>query len=99
MNKYVFLAKIKNSNDRDCVYYYELDSFTFECSHYFSGLRLSGACFSGFVQELKDIVNNDFDNLETILTKEDFNKLFDIDKKIPFYQALLNKNKHRKVFL
>lgn len=82
MNKYVFLAKIKNSDDRDCVYYYELDSFTFECSHYFSGLRLSGACFSGFVQELKDIVNNDFDNLETILTKEDFNKLFDIDKKI-----------------
>lgn len=73
--KYLFLAKIKNSDERDCVYYFDTKSFMFESEDYFCGLRLS-ACFSGFEKKLKDIVKNNFDMLETTLTKSDFEKLF-----------------------
>lgn len=82
MNKYVFLAKVKNSDDRDCVKYLDLTSGEFECDHYFRGLHISGACFSGFKTELEEEVNNNFDNLETILTKDDFLRLFEFDKQI-----------------
>lgn len=76
----IFLAKIKDSDDRDCVYYVEFCEF--ECEHYFGGLHLSGACFSGFEDEFKEIIANDFDKLETILTKDEFIKLFELNDKI-----------------
>lgn len=78
--KKIFLAKIKDSNDRDCVFYAEFCGF--ECENYFGGLYLSGACFSGFEDELVEIVTNDFDKLETILTKDEFIKLFELNDKI-----------------
>ncbi len=78
----LFLAKIKDSNDRDCVYYLDLSSGKFECNHYFSGLHICGACFSGFQEELKNEVNNNYNNLDTILSKDDFNVLFQFDKNI-----------------
>ena len=65
----LFLAKIKNSDDRDCVFYVELRGF--ECNHYFGGLSLGGACFGGYQEEFRKIVDNDFDTLETIYTKEE----------------------------
>ena len=76
----VFLAKIKNSDDRDVVYYIEFNGF--ECEHYFGGLHLCGACFCGFEKEFKDIVEKDFDNLETILTKEEMSRLFELNDEI-----------------
>lgn len=74
MSKYIFLGKIKNSDDRDCVIYMEFKGF--ECNHYFAGLRTSGACFSGRLNEIKDNI----DNFESILTKEELLRLFELDK-------------------
>lgn len=76
----VFLAKIKDSDDRDVVYYVKFKGF--ECEHYFGGLQLCGACFCGFEKELRDIVESNFDNLETILTKEEMCKMFELNDKI-----------------
>lgn len=42
----LFLAKIKNDDDRDIVKYIEFSGF--ECNHYFGGLHIHGACFCGF---------------------------------------------------
>ena len=70
----MFLGKIKNSDDRDCVIYMEFKGF--ECDHYFAGLRTSGACFSGRLNEIKDNI----DNFESILTKEELLRLFELDK-------------------
>ena len=59
----LFLAKIKNSDDRDIVKYIEFSGF--ECNHYFGGLHIHGACFCGFEKELRDIVENNFDPSKT----------------------------------
>lgn len=75
----VFLLKT-NENDRDCVKYLEIEGF--ECGHYFGGLRIHGACFCGFEKELEEMVRNNFENLETILTKDEFVKLFDLNKEL-----------------
>jgi len=76
----IFLAKIKNDNDRDVVNYLEFNGF--ECNHYFGGLHICGACFGGFETELRKIVENNFEDLETILTKEEFMKLFELNDRI-----------------
>lgn len=76
----LFLAKIKNDDDRDIVKYIEFSGF--ECNHYFGGLHIHGACFCGFEKELRDIVENNFDDLETILTKEEFMKIFELDDEL-----------------
>lgn len=76
----LFLAKIKNSDDRDCVFYVELRGF--ECNHYFGGLSLCGACFSGYYDEFKERVENDFDTLETIYTKEEMQELFRLNDEL-----------------
>lgn len=76
----VFLAKEKNSDDRDIVKYIEFNGF--ECGHYFGGLHIIGACFSGYKEELKNIVENDFESLETILTRDEFIKLFELDRQL-----------------
>lgn len=75
----LFLAKI-NNDDRDCVYYVDFEGFV--CNHYFSGMHLTGACFSGGEKEFRDIVDNHFDCLETILSKEDFIYLFKLQEDI-----------------
>ena len=76
----LFLAKIKDTDDRDCVFYVELEGF--ECGHYFGGLRLGGACFSGYYDEFRKIVENEFDTLETIYTKEEMQELFKLNDEL-----------------
>jgi len=76
----LFLAKIKDTDDRDAVNYLEFEGFV--CEHYFSGLHIVGPCFSNNGSELKELVENNFDELETILTKEEFLKLFELDEKL-----------------
>lgn len=76
----LFLAKIKNSDDRDCVFYVELRGF--ECNHYFGGLSLGGACFSGYEKEFRDIVDNSFDTLETIYTQKELQELFRLNDEL-----------------
>ena len=77
----LFLAKITNSDDRDCVHYLDTNTGNFECGHYFSGLRICGANFSGTF-DMEKIVNDKFEKLETILTQEEFKRLFEFDEKI-----------------
>ena len=79
MNKYIFLLRIKDEGDRDAVKYLDLESGQFECGHYFAGLRICGACFSGFEKELKETSLNNF---ETILTHEELKRLWAFDDKI-----------------
>lgn len=64
----LFLYRLKNSEDRDaCAYIDEIPS-TFDCEHYFGGVYLQGACYSG----------GDFafyEDIETVLTKQEYEKL------------------------
>ena len=76
----IFLAKENNTDDRDCVKYIEFSGF--ECDHYFGGLHIHGACFCGYEKELREDIKNNYENYTTILSKEDFEHLFDIDDRI-----------------
>lgn len=69
MKEKMFLGKVKNSEDRDCVKYIEFNGF--ECGHYFGGFYICGACFCGFDE---DVFNN-IDNLETILSRDELVRL------------------------
>lgn len=80
MERKYFIAKIKNDDDRDCVKYIEFGGF--ECEHYFSLFHIGGACFCGFEKEFYDMIINNFDELETILTQDDFIKLFKADEEL-----------------
>ena len=80
MRNRLFLAKVKNTDDRDIVKYIEFTGF--ECNHYFGGLHIEGACFSGFEKEFRNLVENNFEELETILTKDEFIKLFKLNDEL-----------------
>lgn len=71
----LFLYRLKNDEDRDaCAYIDEIPS-SFECEHYFSGVRIQGACYfgGGFAP---------YENIETILTKREYEMLLKFDKAI-----------------
>jgi len=70
MSKYVFLYKIWNSDDRDCVKYVE--------SNPSGTIGLHGACFScGFDRE-----DFDYDDIVTLLTRKDFELIFHYNSEI-----------------
>lgn len=78
-----FIGKVKDTNvkginERDVVYYIKFGGF--ECNHYFSGFHLNGACFSGFEKEFKQLF--DEGKIESILTTQDIEKLYDINNKL-----------------
>lgn len=79
-NERIFLAKELNNNDRDIVKYLEFNGF--ECGHYFSGLHIVGACFSGFEKEFREKVKTDYENIETILTKEELEQMFELNDEL-----------------
>lgn len=58
MSKRVFLYK-DNSESRDCCAYIEPSRF--ECGHYFSGLTLHGACYSGHDMASYEDIKNSID--------------------------------------
>lgn len=70
----VFLYK-ENGDDRDCVKYIKSSPFRFECDHYFGGINLSGACFSGAGWA-------SYEDIQTILTQDEYQRLIDFDKEI-----------------
>ena len=80
MDKNIFLAKIKNSDDRDVVFYINFRGF--ECNHYFGGMSLGGSCFSGYYEEFRALVYNNYNALETILTKDELIHLFRLNDDI-----------------
>lgn len=78
-----FIGKVKDTNvkgidEKDVVYYIEFEDF--EYNHDFRGFRLKGACFSGFEKEFKQLF--DEGKIESILTTQDIEKLYDIDNKL-----------------
>ena len=89
----LFLAKIKNSDDRDVVYYLDFEGIRED--GYFSNINLNGSCFSGFKKELLDIIENEFDSLETIYTKEEITKLFELDDELDKVKNCINADKEK----
>lgn len=76
MSNYVFLYKEQNTEDRDCVKYVDLGREIFECDHYFRKIMVTGACFSGG-ENFDDL---DFENITSILTKDEFLQLDKFNK-------------------
>lgn len=71
----VFLYRVKDTDDRDCCAYIEDTPLRFECGHYFGSVGLHGACYG----------NNhfdDYDEIETILTRQEYQELIDFSKAI-----------------
>lgn len=74
-DKYLFLYREKNSDDRDCCAYIEAKNPKWECGHYFGGVGLHGACYCGH-----DFP--DYKDIETILTKTEYEELIAYNKAI-----------------
>ena len=75
MSKKVFLFKVVDSDDRDCVGYIENQPMRFECGHYFGRPIIHGAnyCNSDFPM---------YDEIKTILTEDEYYQLLDFDEQI-----------------
>lgn len=77
--KYLFLGKREN-DDRDACVYIDTKSVSFDCGHYFGGIHFTGACFSGFEDEvIEDMTNGKF---KTILTLNEFKELISLKEEI-----------------
>lgn len=64
----LFLYRLKNDSSRDACAYINESPSTFECGHYFSGVGIQGACYCG--GEFAS-----YEDIETILTKQEYQKL------------------------
>lgn len=73
MSKLIFLYRTKAADDRDCCAY--IKPIRFECGHYFSCVGVYGACYSKSDFE-------PYENIDTFLTEEEYNKLLSIKKSI-----------------
>lgn len=79
MKKYLFLYKENNTDDRDAIKYIDVSRIDkLECGHYFPSINVIGACFS---QSLK-LNEIDFNNITSILDKDEFAKLDEYNKNI-----------------
>lgn len=67
MSKYIFLYREK-VDDRDCCAYIENKPTRFECDHYFGSVILHGACYCNHNFA-------DYDDIETALTREEYEAL------------------------
>lgn len=73
--KYLFLYREKKADDRDCCAYIEAKNPRWECGHYFGGVGLHGSCYSGGRFP-------DYDDIETVLSKKEYEDLVAYDKAI-----------------
>lgn len=74
----LFLFRLKDSTERDAVHYLDLETGSFECGHYFAGLRITGACFSG-IPNMHELAYN---SIETTLTESEIQRLINFNKEI-----------------
>ena len=72
--KKVFLYK-DNSGDRDCCAYIDAQPSRFECNHYFGGVTLHGACYSGHKFA-------EYEDIRTVLTQDEYAQLVQFSKDI-----------------
>lgn len=75
MNDYIFLYRIKDTDDRDACAYIENQALRWECNHYFGGINLHGSCYCGHEWAK-------YEDIETILTKEKYTTLQKFNKDI-----------------
>ena len=75
MSRYLFLYKVKDSDDRDCCAYIEAKNPRWECDHYFGGTTLHGACYCGHDFEA-------YDDVDTVLTREEYEQLIQFNNDI-----------------
>lgn len=73
--KKVFLYRVKDTDDRDCCAYIDEKPNRFECGHYFGRPILHGSCYCNSDWE-------EYDNIETILTREEYMTLVRFDRAI-----------------
>lgn len=71
----LFLYRLKNDSSRDACAYINESPSTFECGHYFSGVGIQGACYCG--GEFAS-----YEDIETILTKQEYQKLLKFNEDI-----------------
>lgn len=86
--KYLFLYRVKDSDDRDCCAYIENKPMRFECGHYFGRPILHGSCYCNSDWE-------EYDNIETILTREEYMALIRFDKEIGALGSCIEKGDER----
>lgn len=72
---YVFLFRLKDSDDRDCCAYIENKFPRFECDHYFGEIILHGSCYNKL-----DFPK--YEKIETVLAKEEYEALVAYNKAI-----------------
>lgn len=75
MSRYLFLYKVKDTDDRDCCAYIEAKNPRWECDHYFGGVNLHGACYCGHDFEA-------YDDIDTVLTREEYEQLIQFNNNI-----------------
>jgi len=66
----------KNTTNDEVVYIDITSSFKFECGHYYSGLHLCGSRFYGKSD------TPSYEDMRTVMSQEDMNTLFALDKEI-----------------
>ena len=74
----IFVGRIKNTTDRDACFYIENDHRDI-CGH----LIFSGACYSGYYDEIKQNIEND--NVNSFLTREELLEFLDKKDKFQYY--------------
>lgn len=73
MSKTLFLGRLNNDDDRNCIY---TEYVEFECDHYWSSIHNKGAAWSGG-HPIKDIA---YDDITTGLTAEQWARAQEIDR-------------------
>ena len=73
MSKTLFLGRLNNDDDRNCIY---TEHVKFECDHYWSSIHNKGAAWSGG-HPIKDIA---YDDITTGLTAEQWARAQEIDR-------------------
>lgn len=90
MSEKIFFGKQKN-DDRDCCVYIERPEF--ECGHYYSLPRPTGACYSSNWNEDGEY---EYDYLDTVLTEEEYNKFIQLIDELDKISDGLDKDEEKK---
>lgn len=90
MSEKIFFGKQKN-DDRDCCVYIERPEF--ECGHYYSLPRPTGVCYSS---DWKENGEYDYDYLDTVLTKKEYNKFRQLVDELFEISGGLDKDEKKK---
>ena len=75
MNRILFLGRLNNDDDRNCIY---TEHVCFECGHYWSSIRNMGSAWSGG----HPLHNISYDEITTGFTAEQWARAQEIDRSL-----------------